>query len=235
MVKTSIILCAGAWHTRAHVEPVIPFFEKAGYRILPQTLLSAGAHSNLFQVDVKAVQSTTEAELRDGHNAVLILHSWAGMSGLEAVNNIAATTNDFNGKISRIILLGSFLDVEPIIENLFRNDFVVPEPENGISYTQYGTLAFYNDISPEKAQPFIQALTSQAFYIDQPQVTSDRWRSAAPLTYLLCEHDNCVPLEIGEKTATEYGMQLVRMDAGHCPYTSQPQKFAEVVDGILRA
>jgi pimeloyl-ACP methyl ester carboxylesterase len=218
-------------------EPVIPFFGKAGYRIVPQTLLSAGAHSNLFQDDVKAIQSTTEAELRDGHNAVLILHSWAGMCGLEAVNNITATTNDFNGKISRIILLGSFLDVEPIIENLSRNDFdfVVPEPEKGISYIQHGTVAFYNDISPQEAQPFIEALTSQAFYIDQPQVTSDRWQSAAPLTYLLCEHDNCVPPEIGEKTAAEYGMQLVRMDAGHCPYTSQPQRFAEVVHGILRA
>ena len=235
MTKTSIILCAGAWHTNAHIEPVIPVFDKAGYRIVPQLLPSSGAHSNLFDDDVKAIEATTLSELQDGHNVVLILHSLAGLSGLEAVNNITADAKELNGKISRIILLGSFLDIEPITEHLVRNEFVLPEPDKGIMWAQQGEKVFYNDISSEKARPFIEALTSLALYTTPPQVSSDRWQTAAPVTYLLCEHDNTVPPEIGEKTATEYGMELVRMDAGHCPYTSQPEKFVRVVDEILRA
>ena len=234
MENTSIILCSGAWHTNAHIEPVIPYFIKAGYRIVPQTLLSAGAQG-LWEEDVNAVQSTILAELRSGRNVVLILHSLAGLAGFEAVNRIGASTKDYEGKIVRIIPLASFIDVMPITEHLIRNDFIRPEMEKGISWTNNGEVAFYNDISPEKAKPFIDALTSQAFYAKLPDLSSGSWRTAAPLTYLMCNQDSAVPSEFSESFAAEYGMDLVRMDAGHCPYTSQPEKFVEVVDKILRA
>ena len=134
----------------------------------------------------------------------------------------------------RVILLGSFIDIGPIIEHLGRSEFIVPDPNKGLVWAQHGEKAFYNDMSPEAAQPFIDALSSLAMYTDQPQLSSTRWQSQ-PVTYLLCTQDNAVPPEIGEKTAAEYGMRLARIDAGHCPFVSQPEKFVAVVDGILRA
>ena len=234
MENASIILCSGAWHTKAHIEPVIPFFTKAGYRLVPQTLLSAGAHG-LWEEDVNGVQSNILAELRSGHNVVLILHSLAGLAGFEAVNRITASTKDYEGTIVRIIPLASFIDIMPVTEHLIRNNFIRPEPEKGVSWTNNGEVAFYNDISPEKAKPFVEALTSQAFYAKLPALSSSSWSTAAPLTYLMCNNDAAVPSEVSESFAADYGMDLVRMDAGHCPYTSQPEKFVEVIDKILRA
>jgi pimeloyl-ACP methyl ester carboxylesterase len=234
MAKTSIILCAGAWHTKIHIDPVIPFFEKAGYKIIPHTLLSTGGQSNTFAADVSAIRSVVTTELEAGNNVVPIFHSLAGLSGLEAINTITTITTITTGKLQRVILLASFLDVGPITEHLGRNAYIVPEPETGLIWTLHGEESFYNDMAPEDAKPFIDALASLAMYTDPPLLSSSRWQSET-VTYLLCERDNAVPPEIGEKTAAEYGMQLVRMDAGHCPFVSQPEKFVSVVDGILRA
>lgn len=234
MTKTSVIFCAGAWHSTSHIDPLLPFFKNAGYRVVPHISPSSSAQSHLFEDDIKAIQSLTTAELQSGHDVVLILHSWAGLSGLEAVNKLTATSEHQAGNLLHIILLASFLDPVPIAEHLGRNDFVRPDLEKGISWTQHGEKAFYNDIPLEKAQPFIEALTSLAFYTDPPQLPSDRWKATAPVTYFLCNQDNAVPPEIGEKTAADYGMQLVRMDAGHCPFATQPENFVEVVNGRLR-
>lgn len=234
MTKTSVVLCAGAWHTQAHIDPVISFFEKAGYRIVSRTLLVTGAQSNVFEDDVKATQSAIETELQAGYNVIPIFHSLAGPCGLEAVNNLTATLQNHSGMIQRIIFLASFLDVDPITKNLMDNEFVTFDTEKGLLWTQHGEKSFYNDISPEAAQPLIDALSSIGMYSSKPEVSSHEWQSL-PVTYLLCNQDKAVPAAIAEKIAEEYGMQLVRMDAGHCPFTTQPEKFVKVVDGILDA
>ena len=234
MAKPTIILCAGAWHTRAHLAPVLPIFEKAGYKTIPHTLPSTGGHSSSFAADVSAIQSAISMELETGNTVVPIFHSLAGLSGLEAINQLAASSGDDKGKVLRTILLASFLDVAPITAHLAANAYILPEPETGLVWTQHGKEAFYNDMAPEAAKPFIDALVSLAMYTDAPALSSGRWQCQA-VTYLLCERDNAVPVAIGEETAAEHGMQLARMDAGHCPFVSQPEKFVAVVDGILRA
>lgn len=234
MAKTSVILCAGAWHTQVHIDPVIPFFEKAGYRIVSHTLLVTGAQSNVFEDEVKATQSVIEAELQAGYDVVPIFHSLAGPSGLEAINNLTADLKDYGGKIKRIIFLASFLDIDPITKVLVDNEFVTIDMEKGLMWTQHGEKSFYNDMSPEAAQPFIEALSSIGMYSSKPEPSSNEWQRQ-PVTFLLCNQDKVVPPEIAEKTASEYGMQIARMDAGHCPFTSQPEKFVKVVDEILKA
>ena len=234
MENTSIILCSGAWHAQAHIDPVIPYFTKAGYKIIPQTLPSAGPALRTWLDDVKAIQSTTLAELKAGHQVVLILHSLAGLAGLEAINQITERPQEFSETIKHIILVGSFINMDPVTEVLLTNNFMQVDAEKGLLHISRGEVGFYNDISLEQAQPFIDALTTQALFRDPPKLSSERWRKAAKLTYLLCNQDNVVLPEIGERKAEEFGMQVVRMDAGHCPFTTQPERFMEVVDGILR-
>lgn len=55
-----------------------------------------------------------------------------------------------------------------------------------------------------------------------------------PITYLICENDNAIPVFIQEKFAKNLGegCEIVRCDAGHCPFLSQADKVVELVVGL---
>ena len=231
MEKPSVILCSGAWHNQSHLEPCIPHFEKTGHRIVPQTLPSVGNDHGNWEDDVNTFQATIVKELNAKNNVCLIVHSAAGLVGCEAVNRILDQSEDHGGKITRIVCLASFLDVAEIIEHIMA--YIRIDTERGICHMENAEEAFYNHMAPQDAQKSIEALTWQKMY-PQPVLSSSRWTSV-PLTYLMCTRDNSVPLRVQERVAGEYSMDVAKIDSGHCPFTTQPEKFVEVVDGILRS
>lgn len=81
--RPSIVLVSGACHTEFHIRPVVPYFEKAGYRIIPRPLYSAGHPAATFEDDVAKIQSTISSELQSGQDVCVIVHSAGGCSGCE--------------------------------------------------------------------------------------------------------------------------------------------------------
>ena len=229
--KPSIILCSGAWHTLSHIQPVIPHFENAGYRIVPHALASAGQRK-AWDEDVESLHSTIAPELQNGHDVCLILHSAAGMSGAEVLNLILAENPGAKDQIVRVIFLASFIKYNEA--DVAVNDHLLLDTEQGISYYQKAHHGFFNDVSEAEAQPYVDALTWQNMYALPDIAATGAWRQV-PLTYLICTVDNTVPLRVQEQTAATYGMETVRMNAGHCPFVTQPATFVSVVDSILRS
>ncbi|KAK4494648.1 hypothetical protein PRZ48_014004 [Zasmidium cellare] len=225
-MRPSIILCSGAWHTVAHIKPVIPYFEQAGYRIIPHAGASAGQR-NAWVEDVAALQDKISSELQNGAGICLILHSAAGLCGTEAINRILNSNPSARSQVLRIIYVASFIEFKEIVEPLFTNGHIHLDMEEGTSTFLKAHHGFFNDIFEAEAQPFIDALTWQNMY-DQPDIdTSGPWRDV-PLTYLICTEDNAVAPAVQERTAERYGMETVRMKAGHCPFVTQPGKFVDV-------
>ena len=163
----------------------------------------------------------------------MIVHSMAGIVGCEAVNKILERSKYEGGKIIRIIFLAAFTSRTEIAEHFLRQGFMRIDFDRSLSFHERAELAFYNDMTTEEAQPYIEALTWQALYT-QPELSSWRWRDV-PLTYMLCSQDQAVLPSVQERIAREYGMQVVRIEAAHCPFISQPEKFVEVVEEILRS
>ena len=87
-------------------------------------------------------------------------------------------------------------------------------------------------MEPEKAQPFIDGLAPQTPY--EQAVISTEWRNSK-VTYLVCEEDESVLPEKQREIAREYDMQIATIDTGHCPFVSQPEKFVQVIDEILKS
>lgn len=230
--KPSIILVSGAWHTEFHCRPVIPYFQNAGYDIITQPLKSAGNPSPAEE-DIAIIQAAINAELAKGKNVAVVLHSMGGRSGCEAVNRVLAEKDDIDGKRLRIIFLASFVDSEPIAAHFVANDYMRIDSEKGIAWTEKPGIAFYNDMEPEHAQPFIDALAYQKLQ-ETPKFSSDKWQSL-PLTYIICTQDTSVLPELQQEIAREFKMQEVRLETAHCPFISQPAKFVETVDSILKS
>ncbi|TEY85143.1 hypothetical protein BOTCAL_0017g00570 [Botryotinia calthae] len=92
---------------------------------------------------------------------------------------------------------------------------------------------FYNDISRTEAQKYVDMLKGHSYNTFRSPVTAEPWRYI-PSTYVVCEDDRAVPLEIqlgmirgAQEIAEESFGTIERINAGHSPFISQPEWLAE--------
>ncbi|MCJ1362788.1 hypothetical protein MMC16_001894 [Acarospora aff. strigata] len=99
-------------------------------------------------------------------------------------------------------------------------------------YTTDTREHLYNDLDEPTSDYWTSTLKHHSAPTFQCPVTYAAWRDI-PSTYLFCEKDNAVPLEV-QKALVEKagGFQTETCSAGHSPFLSQPEV---VVDVIRRA
>ncbi|EME82389.1 uncharacterized protein MYCFIDRAFT_82309 [Pseudocercospora fijiensis CIRAD86] len=228
--KPAIIFCSGAWHREAHIKPILPHFETAGYKVIPHPLVSAGDKTMTAEDAVKSFVSVIEPELKKGRVA-LILHSAAGPVGLAATHDILAAQPDAKDKLV-IMMLGSFLEYGPVTKFLFEKGYADFGRVDGTIECHKAMEAFFNDMAEADAQPYIDALVYQGM-AGSPDERSESWKQCQ-VWCILTEQDKCVPADWQEKMAEEHGLHIARIDAGHDPFISQPAKLVDVIDQALR-
>lgn len=54
-----------------------------------------------------------------------------------------------------------------------------------------------------------------------------------PKSYLVCTQDQCVPGPLQEQLAQSLGFKFEKIDAGHFPFLSQPEKTLEILDKMI--
>ena len=85
----------------------------------------------------------------------------------------------------------------------------------------------FNDLSPEdvdKYRSYVQKSAWRARQHAETEVTYVGWKHI-PSSYLLCRNDKAVPVEMQEAIVAQEGSKfddVLRIDAGHCPFLSQP-------------
>ena len=97
-------------------------------------------------------------------------------------------------------------------------------------------MHFYNDLPPEAARHFVAQLVVHPTAAQWTEVTNEAFRET-PTTYLLCEKDQALPLEVqkmicGRIEALEVNINYETCSAGHSPFLSMPEKVAEVVNRV---
>lgn len=97
--------------------PTTSFLEKANYRVHGVTIPSWGASPPLknFDPDVLAIQDVLNSVLSSGKDVVLIMHSYGGVVGSEAlkeyVNEVATGKGGKQGwgKVRRLVFVAAFV------------------------------------------------------------------------------------------------------------------------------
>ncbi|KAK2809093.1 hypothetical protein FQN50_004147 [Emmonsiellopsis sp. PD_5] len=85
--KPTIVLVHGSWHSPSVWTFITPLLEKAGYSVYPILLKSPGMAPPPpdFHCDVDSVKTGIEAVLDTGKDIVLVMHSFGGVVGIEAL------------------------------------------------------------------------------------------------------------------------------------------------------
>jgi pimeloyl-ACP methyl ester carboxylesterase len=224
-MTATLLLVHGAWHGSWAWEPLIEALDGVDVRTvdLPTSGADPEQLGDLFD-DAAAVRAAL-AEI-DGPT-VVVSHSYGGSPVTEAVTADSGVTH-------LVYLCAFMLDVG---ESLLGTVGGTPPPwwevhERHIAAATPEEI-FYNGVDAELTRQSVARLGLQSRRAKEQELTNAGWR-AVPSTYIVCEKDQAIPPFAQEAMAQRAGTVL-RLDAGHSPFLSQPQEVAALLRPILDA
>ena len=244
--KPTIVIVPGAWCCSSLYEPLISRLEHAGNKVHAIDLPSNGdppSFSPDWQPDVNLISSTVESYADQSETIILVAHSAGGASATEAVRGLSVQDRRETGKpggIERLVYIAAFapdLGVSPFTHEQVRAAFYWALLDGEIDYPdpKLAVEILFNDLSPgdvAKYMPSVQKSAWRGRHNASTEVTYAGWKHI-PSSYLICQNDKVVIPEMQEMTVAQEGSQfddVVRIQAGHCPFISQP----EIVERFVR-
>lgn len=92
---------------------------------------------------------------------------------------------------------------------------------------------FYNDLSQEEKDHWVSELRPSPAIAQLTPLTYTAY-THYPVTYLLCEKDEALPIDLQKMMVAGTGIdfQTETCTSGHSPFLSQPETVLKVVKGI---
>ena len=186
----------------------------------------------------------------EGKDVVVIMHSYGGLVGSEAVTEELGRTKrkekGLPGGVIHLFYYSAFLleegqsvlsafgespnnDVKVNILIFLQPPYMLTllKPD-GRFYILHGDRVLYNDLSPSEASLWASRLIAQSYQVQTTKITHTAWRYV-PSTYLICENDQAAPVQYQERFAASAGSQVERCNSGHSPHLSQPQMLVRKI------
>ncbi|ETI24703.1 hypothetical protein G647_04072 [Cladophialophora carrionii CBS 160.54] len=238
--KPVIVFVPGAWHTPDSFHLVTAELQAAEYETRGVDLASVGAQTPLkdFWPDVEAIQRVLKPLADEGRDIVLVVHSYGGVIGNQAVQGFVKSERENEGKkggISHIYFCCAFALPEGVsLMDALNNKplpwFQINDAQDTVTpATPIET--FYNDVKePEK---YVNMLKPHSYRTFASKVTYAGWRHV-PSTYLLCEKDEAIPIHAQKgmvEAAQQAGadMKVETVSASHSPFMSMAEEMARSI------
>lgn len=211
--KPALVLVHGAWHGSWCWDPVRELLVEAGFPVhtvdLPSSA-AAGPRCDLHD-DARVIRERLAAI--DGP-VVVVGHSYGGAAVSEGAEGLR--------NVQRLVYLAAWqLDAGESVLG-FRNGNPPPWWDMGAETTTVRNPggAFYHDVDQQLANQAIERLVPISTAAFTGTLTAAAWR-AVPSTYILCEHDRALPVEL--QTVLARRANSVRsLPSGHSPFLSMP-------------
>jgi pimeloyl-ACP methyl ester carboxylesterase len=242
--STTVLFIPGAWHSPLCFDAVIKGLENDGYNTDVVHLPSVDPvipHSD-FADDVSQIKKQIEIAASAGQRVIVVVHSYGGVPGCEAIRGLDWKTRQLNGQPGGVVHL------------FFCCSFIVPEGKSLISSfggedlpwfnvshdrllvtpaTPRDTL--YNDMTEIEAKKAADALKPHSYQTFHSNLTFEAW-GYVPSTYLYCLQDAAIPIFIQrmmvEEVAKGVRIHTDVVDASHSPFYTAP---TQVVAAIKKA
>jgi hypothetical protein len=249
MTKPTIVLLPGAWHSPAHYNKLRKELEKHGYEseaVALATVDPKDPPNTDADSDVKVISAAINKVLDAGKDVVLVTHSYSGLPGQSAAYSFITDKQD-GPRLVAIAMMCSFIYPPHMsllgpLGNKPLPIHDVSSDENLVSVGGPGPdHLFYNDVSPEEAAHSKSLLKAHSWRCKILPTSAEGvgyW--GIPTSYLVCEKDNAIPVDLQRKMiadATEVlkerGSELrIReesVESGHSPFLSMPERAAEFI------
>ena len=252
MSKPTLIFVPGAWHAPSVFSRVISLLSTNGYTSHGLSLPSVGANPGLpnFDADVAALQTLIDKSISVGEDVIVVLWSYAGVVGTEAVlPSMLKSNREAEGKrggvIHLVYLAAPALKVgmsvgrsNPDSKAENAGELAVFDEEAGIVTInpKFAPMLFYNDVEDQElVKELVDGMQSMSVGALRSKLTRAAWEYA-PATSVICEKDFRLPAERAERQLKEAKelcpgafQTIERCEAGHVPFVSMPERVVEIL------
>ena len=247
-VKPTIVLVHGAWHVPAHYTDFIQQLEKAGFAVscplLPTCDETKRLTANMYS-DAELVRDLVTSLLDKSLEVIMLLHSYGGAVGTEAIKGLSArerAAKGLSGGIVHLIYMCSFM--LQVGESVGGASLPRPVPEPVEMDEATGTTflceppvkLFFADLEPQHAKEMEALLVRQSGPAMTDTITYPSWEQI-PVTYLRTLDDEVLFLDWQDrqiKAVQDKGVEVhvETFKSSHSPYLSMT---GEMVDAVERA
>ncbi|RFN44926.1 hypothetical protein FIE12Z_10821 [Fusarium flagelliforme] len=238
--KPTIVFIPGAWHSPDSFQLARDALQARGWETEAVAFPTVGAEPPTKGVpdDAAAVRKVLEGLAEQGKQIVLVVHSYGGVVGAQAVRGLGYKQRQKEGKKGGIITylyLSAF--VVPIGQSLLKmlggNWLPWMRVEGERVYADTPEEVFYHDMSADEQKKAVSALEHECIRAFTDEVDYEPWQDMHCLCFI-CEEDKAIPAAIQEQMAGILGPDAVifRSRASHSPFLSAVQ---DVVDGVEKA
>ncbi|KAK9800007.1 putative Alpha/beta hydrolase fold-1 [Seiridium cardinale] len=225
----TIVFAPGAWHQPSCFDIVRDDLTSRGYETEAIAYPSVGAEppNKGLADDAAVVRAALERLADQGKQIVLVVHSYGGMVGGNAVENLGYKQRAQAGKKGGVVMfvyMAAFANPKGLSGDLGK--------ESG--YVSIGDMDFmYHDVEPELRKKAIADVRHQSSPVFSGAATYEPWKEI-DCTYLFCEDDVAMPIAFQEQAASKFPPSTlkIRLKASHSPYLSKPK---ETVDALIEA
>ena len=228
MTKPTLIFVPGAWHTAEVFNTVIAKLSSHGYKCIKVTSLAAGHEPAVtdLQPDTENLHRIVLDEVDQGHDVVVVAHSWGGLLAGGSVDGLSKTEREKDGKKGGVVKLAymcAFVPPEGVSLSMALGgrdpNWVVNVSVSHLSSTHLQSFFTRSSILTARSQqePWMTWKDPIAgFYHDLPPAEGEYWKSkllrhsfatvnvaaasaawkTIPSSYLICEDDRAIPPEI---------------------------------------
>jgi pimeloyl-ACP methyl ester carboxylesterase len=105
-----VLIIPGAWITPASYQPLITVLQGRGYGVSCPQMATCGPHyaTGTFVEDVAIVEAELKSLVEKGLDIVVIMHSYGGIVGAEALRGFDKASQS-KGGVTSILFLGTFM------------------------------------------------------------------------------------------------------------------------------
>lgn len=253
--KPAIVIACGAWHVPAHYEPMAKPLREAGFQVFVpqhQSIGIAKDPGNALQNDAAALARVIEHNARLRRDVILLMHSYGGIAGSEAVGILKE--NRAENRIKRLVFLAahvidkdvSFLGSGRSVPNVDINEVKLAHShldidtyvrsQDGMTMHMKPYERYYHEVSPEDAEPAINLLQRMAASAFETSTRYAGWRDyGIPCTYIKCSQDTAVSPSMCDTYIAKMKDAGVQVDvetieAGHCAHFTAPSAVVGVIE-----
>ena len=243
--RPTIVLVHGAWHVPQHYEEFLQKLRHAGFEahcpLLPTCDETKRLNATMFS-DVELVRDLVKSLIANSREVVMLLHSYGGAVGTEAVKGLSISEQSAQGQsggVGRLIFMCGFMLQEG--ESVGGASLPRPEPEPIEVDEETGTTflceppikLFYADVQADLAQKMESLLVRQSGPALTASITYAAWKDI-PTIYLKTKNDeilfpNWQDRQI--KAVRDAGIEITveEYESSHCPFISMPENMIEAV------
>ncbi|MCJ1444572.1 MAG: hypothetical protein MMC23_005074 [Stictis urceolatum] len=245
--RPTIVLVHGAWHSPANYVSYVQALRTAGYEVscphLPTCSSDRPPKASLAD-DVAVVRKAVEDLINKGQDVVVVMHSYGGVVGTDALRGLSPLERKGEGKergVKHLVYMCAYMLPEraavwDVVEEagfteIFKD--VIEVADDGSTFPKDLVQTFFTGNAPQATGTAADNFERFPMQALQARTSFAAWR-IIPATYIFTSNDYGVPL-IYQKNMTKKvkaeGVVLheMQIESHHSPFISHEQEMVEVV------